>query len=68
VRLAGETRLIRCKCLVSAVYQSITQTMVQLGINVGEVCTNATLRDALENAFKMVGLNVDALKQLSDES
>lgn len=56
-----------CDCLVSGVSPSIARTMVQLGINVGEVRTNATLRDALENAFKIVGLTVSGLKHFPHE-
>ncbi|WP_333002355.1 protoglobin domain-containing protein [Vibrio coralliilyticus] len=67
IKITKATKLMGCDCLVSGVSPSIAQTMVQLGINVGEVKTNATLRDALENAFKIVGLNVEGLKKLSDE-
>ncbi|WCP69809.1 protoglobin domain-containing protein [Vibrio tubiashii] len=65
IKITKATKLMGCDCLVSGVSPSIAQTMVQLGINVGEVQTNATLRDALENAFEMMGLNVQALKALS---
>jgi len=65
IKITKATKLMGCDCLVSGVSPSIAQTMVQLGINVGEVQTNATLRDALENAFEMMGLNVQALKVLS---
>ncbi|MGD8110015.1 protoglobin domain-containing protein [Vibrio sp. TRT 17S01] len=65
IKITKATQLMGCDCLVSGVSPSIAQTMVQLGINVGEVKTNATLRDALETAFQIVGLNVQALKQLS---
>lgn len=67
IKITKATKLMGCDCLVSGVSPSIAQTMVQLGINVGEVKTNATLRDALENAFKIVGLNVEGLKKFSDE-
>lgn len=66
IKITKATKLMGCDCLVSGVSPMIAQTMVQLGINVGEVKTNATLRDALENAFEIMGLNVQALKQLSE--
>ncbi|KYN85113.1 anti-anti-sigma factor [Vibrio cidicii] len=65
IKITKATKLMGCDCLVSGVSPSIARTMVQLGINVGEVRTNATLRDALENAFKIVGLTVSDLKQIS---
>ncbi|BCL69888.1 putative Globin domain fused with STAS (Sulphate Transporter and Anti-Sigma factor antagonist) domain protein [Vibrio nigripulchritudo MADA3029] len=58
IKITKATRLMGCECLVSGVSPAIAQTMVQLGINVGEVRTNATLRDALEEAFNIVGLDV----------
>jgi rsbT co-antagonist protein RsbR len=67
IKITKATKLMGCDCLVSGVSPLIAQTMVQLGINVGEVKTNATLRDALESAFQIMGLNVQALKQLSDK-
>ncbi|EEX93745.1 rsbR, positive regulator of sigma-B [Vibrio orientalis CIP 102891 = ATCC 33934] len=66
IKITKATKLMGCDCLVSGVSPMIAQTMVQLGINVGEVKTNATLRDALENAFEIMGLNVQALKQFSE--
>jgi len=62
IKITKATRLMGCDCLVSGVSPSIAQTMVQLGINVGEVSTSATLRDALENAYKIMGLKVAAQK------
>ncbi len=62
IKITKATRLMGCECLVSGVSPSIAQTMVQLGINVGEVKTNATLRDALEEAFKIINLSVISSK------
>ncbi|MDS1863121.1 protoglobin domain-containing protein [Vibrio vulnificus] len=67
IKITKATKLMGCDCLVSGVSPSIARTMVQLGINVGEVRTNATLRDALENAFKIVGLTVSGLKHFPHE-
>lgn len=64
IKITKATKLMGCECLVSGVSPAIAQTMVQLGINVGEVSTSATLRDALENAFSAIGMNVDALKEI----
>lgn len=67
IKITKATKLMGCDCLVSGVSPSIARTMVQLGINVGEVRTNATLRDALESAFKIVGLTVSGLKNFPHE-
>ncbi|MGF1753786.1 protoglobin domain-containing protein [Vibrio makurazakiensis] len=63
IKITKATKLMGCECLVSGVSPSLAQTMVHLGINVGEVCTNATLRDALENAFKILELNIRPLNE-----
>ncbi|ENM5762232.1 protoglobin domain-containing protein [Vibrio mimicus] len=67
IKITKATKLMGCECLVSGVSPSIAQTMVQLGINVGEVRTNATLRDALENAFRTVGVNLKGSGQMRSE-
>ncbi|EEY99698.1 anti-anti-sigma regulatory factor [Vibrio sp. RC586] len=68
IKITKATKLMGCECLVSGVSPSIAQTMVQLGINVGEVKTNATLRDALENAFRTVGVNLKGIEQMRLEN
>jgi len=62
IKITKATKLMGCDCLVSGVSPAIAQTMVQLGINVGEVKTSSTLRDALENAFRSVGLKVNDIQ------
>ncbi|MFB2862062.1 protoglobin domain-containing protein [Aeromonas sp. MdU4] len=64
IKITKATKLMGCESLVSGVSPSIAKTMVQLGINVGEVKTCATLRDALESAFKTVGLNIQRYSHL----
>jgi rsbT co-antagonist protein RsbR len=54
-KITRATRLMGCECTISGVSPTIAQTIVDLGIDVGEVNTTATMRDALANAFKQVG-------------
>ena len=42
----------------SGISAAVAQTVIELGIEVGEVETRATLRDALEEAFRRVGIEV----------
>jgi rsbT co-antagonist protein RsbR len=58
IKIGKATRLMGCECLMSGVSPAVAQTMVELGIDVGEVKTRATLRDALEEAFRRVGIEV----------
>ncbi len=44
-----------CETTISGVSPAIAQTIVDLGIDVGEVKTTATMRDALADAVQLVG-------------
>ncbi|MEY3012394.1 MAG: hypothetical protein RIT45_1129 [Pseudomonadota bacterium] len=58
IKVMRATRLMGCQSILSGVSPAIAQTMVELGIEVGDVQTKATLRDALETAYDMVGLKL----------
>lgn len=58
IKVTRATRLMGCQALLSGVSPAIAQTIVALGVEVGALQTKATLRDALEEAFKAVGLRV----------
>lgn len=58
IKITKSTGLMGCTSLVSGISPSIAQTMVNLGFDVSEISTCATLRDALEKAFQMVGRRV----------
>lgn len=52
------TRLMGAECIISGVRPQIAQTIVHLGVNLGDVITKATLAGALAIAFKRRGLTV----------
>lgn len=52
------TKLMGCECTVSGVSPAIAQTIVELGIDVENISTNSTLRDALEQAMSMIGVSI----------
>jgi rsbT co-antagonist protein RsbR len=43
-----------CDCIISGISPSVARTLVELGANVGEVRTTATLRDALQLALATI--------------
>ena len=55
IKITKSTGLMGCTSLVSGISPAIAQTMVNLGFDVSEISTCATLRDALESAFQMIG-------------
>jgi len=58
IKITRATKLMGCECLISGISPTIAQTVVELGINVGDVQTTATLRDALQIAFKNTGVEI----------
>ena len=55
IKITKATQLMGCESIISGISPSISQTLVELGINVGEVKTTATLRDALEIGLRSLG-------------
>ncbi len=58
IKITKATKLMGCACTISGVSPAIAQTIVELGIDVGDVRTTATLHDALEAAFRDVGIAI----------
>ena len=47
-----------CEAIISGISPAIARTIIELGVNVGEVKTTSTLRDAFEIALKLINVNV----------
>ena len=58
IKITKATRLMGCESLISGLSPAIAQTIVDLGIDVGNVQTTGNLRDALRLAFNNVGISV----------
>ncbi|MBW4330114.1 STAS domain-containing protein [Stakelama sp. CBK3Z-3] len=58
LRTAAAVRLMGAQCLVSGISPKIAQTMVQLGVDVGEVRTRSSIRNALTDALTAVGVEI----------
>ncbi len=61
IKITKSTGLMGCTSLVSGISPEIAQTMVNLGFDVSEISTTATLHDALERAFRLIGRTVTEL-------
>ena len=59
IKITKATRLMGCSSTISGVSPAIAQTIVELGIEVGSVKTTATMRDALSDAFKRLGMEIN---------
>jgi rsbT co-antagonist protein RsbR len=58
IKITKATKLMGCQCTISGVSASIAETVVELGIEVGNVKTMGTLKDALADAFQTAGLEL----------
>jgi rsbT co-antagonist protein RsbR len=58
IKITKATMLMGCECTISGISPAIAQTVVELGIEVGDIRTTATLGDALEYAFERTGVEI----------
>ncbi len=61
IKITKATQLMGCETIISGLSPSIARTLVELGVNVGEVKTTATLRDSFELALRAVGIDPSQL-------
>jgi rsbT co-antagonist protein RsbR len=61
IKITKATKLMGCECTISGVSPAIAQTVVELGVEVGNVSTTANLRDALTYAFRKTGVEIRRL-------
>ncbi len=59
MKTVAATRLMGAECIISGIRPQIAQTIVHLGVNLGEVVTKATLADAFVAALKRTGARVE---------
>ena len=60
------TRLMGADCIISGIRPQIAQTIVHLGVNLGDVTTKASMAGALAVAFKRMGLAVGPARRQSE--
>jgi rsbT co-antagonist protein RsbR len=58
LKTVAATRLMGADCIISGIRPQIAQTMVHLGVDLGEVTTKATLADAFLVALRRVGASL----------
>jgi rsbT co-antagonist protein RsbR len=60
IKISKATRLMGCECIISGLSPAVTQSIVELGVDVDAMSTRATLKDALAIAFARTGQRVTA--------
>jgi rsbT co-antagonist protein RsbR len=58
LKTVAAARLMGADCIISGIRPQIAQTIVHLGVELGNVATKASLSEALRTAFTRVGLTV----------
>ena len=61
IKITKATRLMGCECILSGISPAISQTIVNLGIELEGITTTSTLKDALELSFQKLGLELKML-------
>ena len=62
IKITKATKLMGCRCLISGISPAVAETLVQLGIDLGDVATNSTLKDSLSDAFELLRYEVRKVK------
>jgi rsbT co-antagonist protein RsbR len=58
IKISKATRLMGCTCIISGITSQVAQTMVELGINIDEIQTTGTMKDAIEQSFRYTGFHL----------
>jgi rsbT co-antagonist protein RsbR len=59
LKAVAATRLMGAECIISGIRPQIAQTIVHLGVNLGDVITKASLADAFKLALKKLGTAIE---------
>ena len=65
LKTVAAARLMGADCIISGIRPQIAQTIVHLGVELGDVITKASLADAFAVALKRSGLSVQRVKEQS---
>jgi rsbT co-antagonist protein RsbR len=58
LKTVAATRLLGAECIISGIRPQIAQTIVHLGVSLGDIVTKASLSDAFRLALKKLGATV----------
>lgn len=64
VKLSKATQLMGCICTMSGLSAPVAEALVESGVQMEELSTTSNMKDALEKALSITGLEVQHLKQI----
>ena len=59
IKTLNAVRLLGAKSIVTGIRPEIAQTLVDLGVSLGDIVTSSQLSGGLKHAFKMLGYNIN---------
>jgi rsbT co-antagonist protein RsbR len=65
LKTVAAARLMGAECIISGIRPQIAQTIVHLGVDLGDVQTKASLADAFRVALKRLGHSIQKARELS---
>jgi len=63
IKIFRAAKLMGCDCIISGMSPAVAQTLVHLGIDMGDIITTTTLKDALVLSFNKLGYEIKAKKR-----
>jgi len=63
LKISKATKLMGCRCVISGVSPDVAQSIVDLGIDMGALATEADMQDAIEYAFNIRGYEITEKKK-----
>jgi rsbT co-antagonist protein RsbR len=63
IKITKAAKLMGCECILSGISPAVAQTIIHLGVEMNEINTKATLKDALSVAFSLLDLEVRKRKE-----
>jgi len=61
IKVTQATKLMGCRCIVTGISPQISQALVNLGIDLGDILTQSTLKDGVSMSLKKMGLKLGSI-------
>jgi len=58
IKVTKATKLMGCTCIVTGISPKVSQALVNLGIELGEILTQSTLKHGVNTALKKIGVEL----------
>ena len=62
IKVTKATKLMGCKCIVTGISPEISQALVNLGIELGDIETQSNLKEGVSDSLKSMGIQIQEIK------